>query len=131
MAFVNIKQRSVTNWEPADYTSNETTAVMPVHAGEMIVAAFVRIREAFDGTNTNATIALGTGDDPDGLIATGDATWTSTGLAQGSGAKLADDFGWLITTDDTVDIAFVADTAGDGTTGIVDVWIYYVTVEPH
>ena len=56
MAFINIKERTVTNWVPVSYTANETTAIMPVKAGEMVIAAFCRIRTAFDGGNFTDTV---------------------------------------------------------------------------
>ena len=131
MPFVNIKQRTVTNWTPVSYTANETTAIMPVHAGEMVIAAFVRIRTAFDGGNSDAAIDLGDGGDTNRLVENADLTETTAGLYHGSGAGTADDFGHLYTADDTIDVVFTADTGADGTVGAADIWIWYVTVEPH
>ncbi len=131
MAFINIKERSVSNWTPASYTSNETTSLFPVKAGEMVIAAFVRIRTAFNGTNTDTAIDLGYGGDPNGFVENADLTETTVGLYHGSGAKLADDFGHLFTSDDTIDVVFTADTAVDGSAGAADIWIWYVQVENH
>ena len=131
MAFINIKERSVSNWTPASYTSNETTALFPVKAGEMVIAAFVRIRTAFDGTNSDAALDLGDAGDTNRLVENADLTETTIGLYHGSGAGLADDFGHLYTTDDTIDVVFTADTGADGSVGAADIWIWYVQVENH
>ena len=129
MPFVNIRQRTV-SFTPANHQTTATTALFNMAAGELVVAAFVRITTAFDGGSSDAALDLGDGNSTNGFIANADITETTAGIYQGSGARLADDWGFLYTADDTIDVVFTRDTGADGTVGSADFIIYYVQVEP-
>lgn len=131
MAFIHIRERSVSNWTPASYASNETANILPAHVGEVIIGAFIRVRTAFDGTNGDATISVGDDGDVDRFITTANSAITATGLKKGTGAGLTETPGYLYTTANTIDITFVADTGGDGAAGSVDVWVWYAKADPH
>ena len=129
MPFVNIRQRTV-SFTPANHQTTATTALFNMAAGELVVAAFVRITTAFDGSGTNAALDLGDDGDINRFIENVDITETTAGIYQGSGAGLADDFGFLYTANNTIDVVFTRDTGVNGTVGSADFIIYYVQVEP-
>jgi len=129
MAFINLRKRTF-KFEPASYTTTATSAAFNVSAGDVIVAAFVRINTAFDGTNSDTALELGDGGDPNRFIESGDPTESTAGLYQGSGVGLADDFGYIYTADDTIDVVFTRDTGADGTEGTATFTIIVAELAP-
>lgn len=129
MAQLIFRQRSKYGWEPADYATDEIFTAIAVNVGDIVAGGFMRITEAFDGGNADATLELGDGGSTARYLATTDITVGTTGLY--GGANLATVPGHLYTAADTVDINCITDTANDGSTGICDAWIYVAQAYPH
>ena len=129
MAFLEWRWRSRNNWEPADYTGDETATVINVGAGDLgLGICIVRTREVFNGAGTAAKIIVGDGADPNGYLEDGNADETTTGQYVGQGAYWNGSAGpTLYTAADTIDIGFTANTSGTRTTGIIDL---HVVVAP-
>jgi len=131
MAFLRFSKRSYSNWEPASYVTDEIKTIINVAAGDVVGAAFMRITEAFNGGNSDATLELGDGSDTNRFITTTNSACTATGLKQGTGAGLTEMPGYMYAGTDTIDINCITDTANDATTGIVDSWIFVAKADPH
>jgi hypothetical protein len=132
MALLKFSKRSRSNWTPASYSTDEIATVINVDVGDVVGAAFLRVRAAFNGSNADATMELGDGSDRNRFITTTEADVVNTGLKQGVGAGFTNTGqGYLYTAADTVDINLITDTANDGTTGEVDAWIYVAHADPH
>lgn len=116
MAFINIRKRTIA-FTPANHQTTATTALFDMSVGDVVLAAYCRITVAFDGTNSDAALDLGDDGDINRFIENADLTESTAGLYQGSGAGLADDFGFLYTTANTIDVVFTRETTPDGTTG--------------
>jgi hypothetical protein len=105
---------------PASYTSNETTALFNVAAGDLIAYVHARTEVAFNGAGTAAILTLGDGADPDRFILGGDVDETSTGLYAATGGSGSDYLllgSHLYTAADTIDVVFTANTSGSRTAG--------------
>ena len=131
MAYLQWQKRSYRDWEPAVYATDEIFTVINVSTTDLVGAAFVRVTEAFNGTNTDATIELGDSGTRSRFITTSNSDAQNTGVKQGTGAGLATSPGYLYTAADTIDINCITDTANNGTTGIVDVWVYVAHGVPY
>jgi|TARA_R110000824_G_scaffold10817_6_gene47362 hypothetical protein len=105
---------------PASYTSNETTAVLNVAAGDMITHVFMETATVFNGAGTDAIVTLGDGADPDRYVLAGNVDETTLGFYAGAGGSGSD---YLLigqhvyTSADTIDLVFTANTSGTRTTG--------------
>lgn len=129
MAELIFRKRSKRGWEPSNYATDEIFTFANVGVGDVCAGAFMRVTEAFNGGNGDATLEVGDGDSTARYLATTDTTCTSTGLKYG--ANLATVPGHLYTSADTVDINCITDTANDATEGICDVWIFVAQAYPH
>lgn len=133
MTQLNWRRRSVSNWTPASYTANETTAIMSVEPGDVAGLVIVRTRTVFNGSGTDAIITIGDGGDVDRFVADGDVDEVTAGLYKalgGSGSSYAALGTHLYTVADTIDIVFTANTAGTRTTGAFDIDVYIAKVVP-
>jgi len=131
MARLYFNERTRANWEPADYTANETDTVINVAAGDYWAGdCMVRVREVFNGGGTDAIIIIGDGDDDNGGLEAGQCDETTVGIYRGGGAYYATR-PKLYTAADTIDIGFTANTSGTRTTGIIDLAVYIAKVDPH
>ena len=131
MARLYFNQRTRANWEPADYTANETATVINVGAGDLWEGVCqVRVREVFNGGATKAIIIVGDGDDPNGGMEDGQVDEITVGLNIGGGAYY-NTKPKLYLTDDTIDIGFTASTSGTRTTGIIDLAVWIAKTDPH
>ena len=134
MAYLRYSKRSRSAWVPTSYTSGQTDKILNVAVGDVVGPSFGRIRVGFDGTNTDATVALGDDGDPDRFVttATSDAQNTSLFMGVGgSGSTYLAIGQHLYTAANTVDITFVSDTAADGAAGEADFWVYVAKADPH
>lgn len=108
------------SFTPASYTADETTAVLQVSAGDMIEHVSIQTVVAFNGSGTDAIVALGDGVDPDRYIKAGDVTEQTAGFYPGTGGSGSD---YLLigehvyTVDDNIDLVFTANTSGGRTAG--------------
>lgn len=131
MARLMFNERTVSNWTPTSYTSDQTDTVIGVSAGDYSVGdCIIRTRVVFNGSGTAAKIIVGDGDDPNGYCADGDIDETTVGIGRGAGAYFSTN-PKLYTTDDTIDIGFTANTSGGRTTGNIDLAVYIAKVDPH
>lgn len=131
MAQFRFARKSYLNWEPVNYQIDEIFKAIAVNPGDVVGGAFCRIAEVFDGTGTDATIEVGDAADRNGFITTTNSGCTAAGLKQGTGAYLTEVPGKLYTVADTIDINCITDTSRDGSTGIIDLWVYVADVDPH
>lgn len=129
MSFVNIRQRTWTNYVPANYNANEIVTVITVGVGDLVTGAFGNIRVAYDGTTP--LIEVGDGSDKNGYVTSGNADCGNTGLKCGTGAYLVTVAGQLYTSADTVDINYTIGATDSGEVGESDWWIWYTRVSPH
>jgi len=121
---VEVRRRQ---WSPAAVGSGETTPIFAVAKGERVIAAGCRITTPWAGGST-ATITLGDGTDPDGLLPTADVTETTAGeYASAAGAYLAGN-GKLYSAADTLDVVYTPNTPG-ATNGVVVFWVMVVEEE--
>ena len=130
MAELRFFRRSKFNYAPASYAANSTDSILSASIGDLVGAAFCNVRVVFNGTNVNHSSALGDDGDVDRFMTTTNVGDTATGLKRGTGAGLTETLGYLYTTANTIDVTFVADTAGDGTTGNIDWWVYIAKINP-
>ncbi len=131
MSFIQFKQRSKSNYVPALYTADETAALVAVNVGEIVSAAFCKVRVAFNGSG-GRTGVVGDGGSTNRFITTGlDITTASTAPYSGVGAGFATTPGYLYTTADTIDLTFVAATGGGPTAGNLDFWFWIARSDPH
>lgn len=129
MAQLIFRQKSKYAWEPAVYATDEIFTAITVGVGDVVGGAFARVTEAFDGSNVNATVGLGDGNSRARFMSTANVGCRVLGLKEGT--ALTETPGYLYTAADTVDINCITDTANDGTTGIIDFWIYVAQAYPH
>lgn len=124
-----------TQYTPPDHTSNSTNAIMNVKSGYLIGPIIVKTVVAFDGSNSDASLELGDGDNADEFLNAGEIDEYTAGdvaLAVGDSGGSYDTVRYhLYEADDTIDATFVADTGGDGTVGTIEVWISWMRVMPH
>ena len=133
MTQLNWRRRSVSNWQPASYTANETAAIMAVEPGDLIGPVIVRTRTVFNGSGTDAILEIGDDGDIDRLCANGDVDEITAGLylaLGGSGSTYLTIGKHLYTVANTIDITFTANTAGTRTTGAFDIDVYIAKVVP-
>ncbi len=118
-------------FEPADYTSDETTAILNVAAGDLITHVFAETATVFNGSGTAAKLELGDGSDPDRYILDGDVDETTVGFYAGTGGSGSD---YLLigehvyTSADTIDVKFTANTSGGRTTGKFNIIVHKTRV---
>lgn len=119
-------------WQPASYTANSVEAVFNVAAGDLVGLIICRTVQAFDGSGTAAKFELGDGDDPDRYVDDGELEETSisaaTSLIRAAGASGG---GYVLYRNhlygsaDTIDVNFTCATGNDGTTGRVQISIWF------
>ena len=121
---------------PADYTANETKAIMNVHTGEVVGLIIARQITAYNGSGTDAILELGYGDNIDEFMDAGEideTTGGSTGsLVRAAGAAdgtYDTNRTFLFTADDTIDVTFTANTAGTRNAGATRFTIYTARTE--
>ena len=131
MAYLQWRKRSYRDWEPAVYATDEIFTAINVSVTDLVGGAFLRVTEAFNGTNVDSTIGLGDSGARGRFIQSTDANISNTGVTAGTGAGLAACPGYLYTAADTIDINCITDTGNDGTTGICDVWVYVAHGVPY
>lgn len=135
MAELKWRKRSRSNWEPADYTSNEVAAIIAVGAGDLVGPGFCRVTEVFNGAGTDAIIEIGlTGGDTDLFCKAGQIDETTAALYHlqgGDSAHYSARGLYLFTAADTLDLKFTCNTSGTRTTGIVDTWFFIAKADPH
>lgn len=131
MAVIIWHERNKSNWTPASYSTDETSALSAVNAGEVVGAAFAKVRTAFNGTG-GRTAVIGDGGSTNRFITTGlDITTASTAAYSGVGAGFATAPGYLYTSADTIDNTFTAATGGGPTAGALDFWFWIARADPH
>ena len=129
MAMINWYWRSKSNYTPASYTANETTAILSVMAGEAVNLCVARTLTVFNGSGTAAVIVIGDDGDTDRLLEDGNMDETTAGLYLGLGlTKLNGPH--LYTADNTIDVVFTANTAGTRTTGAADFRVLVARLDP-
>ena|SRR3990172_4043989 len=130
---LKYRRRSVTNWVPASYTANETTAIMSVAAGDLVGPIVIRTRVVFNGSGTDAILELGDDGDVDRFCADTNVDETTTGIylaLGGSGSTYLTIGKHLYTAANTIDVVFTANTAGTRTTGAFDFYVWIAKVVP-
>jgi len=131
MAYLEFAQRSYRDWEPANYQTDEIATIINVSTGDLVGGAFMRITEAFNGGNSDATLELGDAGVRSRFVTTANSDCVNTALIQGTGAGLAAAPGYLYTVADTVDINCITDTANDADEGICDAWVFIAHANPY
>ena len=134
MAYLRYSKRSRSNWVAANYLADETSTVLNVAIGDVVGPSFGRVRVAFDGTNSDATLALGDAVDPDRFITTTNSDASNTSLFMGTGGSGSTYLAigqHLYTTADTIDVTFTKDDGDDGAVGTADFWVYVAKADPH
>ena len=127
-------QKHIVTFEPADYTADETRAIMNVEAGDIIGLILVRNLVAYNGSGTDAILELGDSGDIDRFMDAGEVdetlttSWIRAAGASGGGYVLYRTH--LYTAVDTVDVVFTANTAGTRNAGRTEFTIYKARVRP-
>ena len=89
MAYLEYSQRSYRAWEPASYATDEIKTIINVSTGDLVGGAFMRITEAFNGSNADATLELGDAGVRSRFVTTTNSDCVNAALIQGTGAGLA------------------------------------------
>ena len=130
MALVQWRVRSKRAYQPANFNANEAdTAAIRVNVGDVVGAAFCRIRAAYDGTTP--TLALGDGSDADGFMTTTNTGATATGIKLGTGAYTDDTPGKLYTAADYVSVEYNIGATDSTQIGRCDFWIWVAKANPY
>lgn len=137
MAELNWR-KFTTRWTPDSYTANSVEAVMNVAAGTLVGLIICRTVQAFNGTGTAAIFELGDDGDVDRFVDAGEleeesisAATSQIRAAGASGGGYVLYRSHLYNTANTIDVNFTAATGADGTTGAVQITIYYTRVYPN
>src|SRR3990167_4625447 len=126
--------KHVIRFTPADYTADETKAIMNVAIGDLIGVIIARQVVAYNGSGTDAILELGDDGDIDRFMDAGEIDETTTTSfvrcagASGGGYVLYRNH--LFTAANTIDVTFTANTAGTRNAGATEFTIYFTRVRP-